>query len=888
MGLLQIRVNDQEEPLIGTLRRVSWTVDALAAKVVQGCLAIAMVGGASTQADGAVGRGTAETAEPVWWVTLAAGAQAVTEFDGLRLAPERRYAVVVTLVDETGQTWRDTAEFFTGTTWDEAAWVTCAADPTEAEGEFLFSRTVQPEKPVASALLYASARGLYEFYADGEKIGADLLTPGWTSYSHAIQYQVYDVTAALAGGGPVRLDARLANGWYLGMLTWDKHPHFYGDEKSLIAKLVVTYTDGTRAVVATDETWLTAPGPIVSSELYDGEVIDGRQANADFLTRGDRTGWQAATVVEADKAVLTPQRDQPCQVTETVGVQRVFTSPNGAVTLDFGQNLVGRVRVDLAHLLPAGETALSLHHAEVLDPAGNAYFGNLRKAKQLLVLPHATPNDGAAWTHFTFQGFRYVVVEANRPLVLDPRAFSAEVVQTAMPRTGYFTCNDMMLNRLFDNIVWGQRGNFVDVPTDCPQRDERLGWTGDTQVFASTGLFNFDSAAFYRKWLADLASDQLENGGVPAVIPDVITPLSPETNSSAAWGDAAVIVPWQVFLFTGDRTVLEDQYESMAAWIAFNNQAGPTPYTGNQGFHYGDWVALDVPGSNFGATPHPYLACCFHRYTTEIMRQTARELGRTDDAAGYADLRDGIDDYFQKTYCDGDESTVQTQTAQVLALKMMRLSEGQRAAIAKRLNSLVVNNNTHLNTGFVGTPYLLEALSENGYPETAVALLRQEDFPSWLYSVRQGATTIWEHWDGIRQDGTLWSDTMNSFNHYAFGAVGDWIYRHLVGIDQMIGLSGFTQVQVAPLIKASGLRDVSGSYQSVAGKIAVAWANQDGAVVMRVQIPTGCHAEIVLFDARPGSLDRGLGSRDTYDEAAGAYHLHVEGGTAVTLNYALR
>ncbi|WP_225048287.1 family 78 glycoside hydrolase catalytic domain [Lacticaseibacillus kribbianus] len=873
---LGIQINWQARPVVRELERISWQPDQLGA-------ALTVAAGTLTIED-ELGHALFTTAWPQDSAATTAGPAAAspnawTDFTGLALPSDRRLTATVTLTTTDGQTYRDRAPFFTAADFSAAQWVTGAPD---GDAEVLLSAAVTATKPVASVTLYASARGLYELYAGATKVSADLLTPGWTSYDHTIQYQAYDLTALFGAAPHQLLSVRLAPGWYRGRLTWDRK-RMYGDRTAFIAHGVIRYVDGSVARFDTAEDWLTAPGPIRASDLYDGEQVDLSHAQAAFLKTGDRAGWRAATVLELAKTVLTPQQDAPCQVTQRLAPVSATTDAAGRVVLDFGQNLVGRVRVDLARLLGGQPVTLTLHHSEVLDALGTPYFGNLRTAAQTVTIHNATAAAGTYAAHFSFQGFRYVEVVADRPLAIDPAAFVAEVIHTPMTRTGTFTCDDPLLNRLYANILWGQRGNFVDVPTDCPQRDERLGWTGDTQVFISTGLYNYDGYAFYRKWLQDLSHDQLPDGGVPAVIPDVVSRLAPETSSSAAWGDAAVICPWTLYQFYGDLRILREQYASMKAWVAFNSAAGKTPYSGNPGFHYGDWLALDVDGSCFGATPHDYIACCFHRYTAELLRRTALLLGETADAAAYAALVAGCDDFFAATYLKDDDLSVATQTAQVLALKMMGLTPAQRAAIAARLNQLVVNNNTHLNTGFVGTPYLLEVLTANGYAATAVGLLMQKTFPSWLYAVTKGATTIWEHWDGLRLDGTMWADSMNSFNHYAFGAVGNWIYRYVLGIDQAPTSAGFEDVVIAPLIKASKRRHVSGSYQSVRGNIAVAWANQDGRVQIRVHVPAETSGTLILQDAVAGSYV-GPG---TYEPEATRYRIPLHGGSTLTASYRL-
>jgi alpha-L-rhamnosidase len=513
-----------------------------------------------------------------------------------------------------------------------------------------------------------------------------------------------------------------------------------------------------------------------------------------------------------------------------------------------GQNMVGRVRMRVT--APAG-TRIVLRHAEVLDRDGNIYFDNLRNARQTVTYIAKGNGTEEYAPHFTFMGFRYVKVEGYPGDGLPLDAFLGEVIHSDMEPAGEFECSDERVNRLQQNIRWGQRGNFVDVPTDCPQRDERLGWTGDAQVFIGTALYNYRGALFFTKWLRDLRAEQHPDGGVPFVIPDVVGGAN-----SAAWADAATICPWTVYRYYGDERLLAEQYESMKKWVEYIRAQGDNEYLWNTGFHFGDWLGLDAKEDSYvGATPKDLIATAFYAHSARIVRDAARVLGYEEDAKIYEELHRNVVRAFREEFVTpAGRIAAPTQTAHVLALMFDLVDERVRPRVAKDLNDLVVENNYHLTTGFVGTPYLCFVLSDNGYHDTAVKLLLQDSYPGWLYSVSKGATTIWEHWDSIKPDGSFWSDNMNSFNHYAYGSIGEWLYKRLAGLDLDGAVPGFKRIRIEPRFAGRALTYARTAHRSMYGRIETGWRVDGDRVEVHAFIPPNTTAEVILRGARLADL----------------------------------
>lgn len=659
-------------------------------------------------------------------------------------------------------------------------WITTARDLGDVCP--VFRKRFCEEKEILSATLEITVLGVYEAELNGKRVGDFVLAPGWTSYDHRLQVQSYDVTALLLGspsGGSVASAAEGVNelritvgrGWFRSPMpgwedTEDKRRR-YAQPCGLIARLEVHYADGSESVLSSDESWEFAESPVRFSEIYDGECYD-----AAFVP--DK--WETVRLLEWSKDILIPQEGEIVRETERVSAKAVLHTPAGETLIDFGQEVTGYVQFSVT--AREGDE-VHFTHGEMLDADGNFYNANYRSAKAELLY---RCKDGSQTWHprLTFFGFRYIKL-LSWPSEVKTEDFTAIVVHSDMKRTGWLESGDPMLNQLFSNICWGQRGNFLDVPTDCPQRDERLGWTGDAQVFVRTASYLYDVERFFRKWLRDLAADQRESGEVGQVIPDVM----PTAPGSAAWGDAAVICPWTIYQTYGDLSVLEAQYGSMKKWVDYISGDGWEEH-----FHFGDWLGLDAPsGSYKGSTRDGFIAAAFRLHAIELFCKAGRLLGM--DVHAKQDSYMAFIERFRKDYPD-----YRTQTEHVLAIHFGLAEDPQKTADA--LAKLVCTDGRQLRTGFVGTPYLLHALTDYGHVDLAWDLLLRKAYPGWLYSVTKGATTVWEHWDGAKEDGSFWSADMNSFNHYAYGAVADWVFEKAAGIRHEESAPGFAALVYEP------------------------------------------------------------------------------------------
>lgn len=714
-----------------------------------------------------------------------------------------------------------------------------------------FRKTFNTSKKIASATAFITSLGLYEAFVNGKRVGDGYLTPGWTSYNKRLQYQLYDVTTLLISGNNA-IGVVLGNGWYRGFIGFSGQKNFYGKELALLAQLEIQYTDGTKETIVTDESWKSSTGSIVTSEIYNGETIDARKEKSGWNTSSfNDTDWQGVKIKTSNAPPLIATYNEPIRKKETFKVVKSITTPKGERVLDFGQNLVGWVQVKIKGI--AGDK-ITLYHAEVLDKEGNFYTENLRPAKQKNEYILKGNGEEFFEPHFTFQGFRYIKIEGYKGEI-NPENFTAVVLYSDMQPTGTFTSSNPLINQLQHNIQWGQRGNFLDVPTDCPQRDERLGWTGDAQAFARTATFNYDVHNFFSKWLKDVEADQI-NGSVPFVVPNV---LGQGAAGSAGWADAATIIPWNMYLVYGDKKVLEDQFNSMKAWVGFMER-NSTNYLWNKGFHFGDWLFYRPFDDNDGrsAVTDKYLiAQCFFAHSTELVIKTANVLGKQDDVAKYSALLKNVKDAFMKEYMTANGRLVSsTQTAYVLALNFDMLPENLRAYAAEKLVENVKSYGNHLTTGFLGTPYLCHVLTRFGYDDVAYTLLLQESYPSWLYPVKMGATTIWERWDGIKPDGTFQTPGMNSFNHYAYGAIGDWMYRIVTGIDTEESSPGYKSIVIKPHLD-NRLTHASSEYKTGYGLIKSAWKTTDQAITLEVEVPANTKATIYIPAGSAGAVSEG-------------------------------
>jgi len=754
--------------------------------------------------------------------------------------------------------WSETAHFEMGLL-SECDWkaVFISPDTNHEDSRAYYLRKIfHLPSPAVKARLYATALGMYELFLNGKRVGEDLLTPGWTEYKSRLQHQTYDVTDLLHKGEN-ELRIHLGSGWYKCDLLGGRK---YGLETAALCQLNASLMDGKSTLLVTDESWEYTESPVLFSELYHGETYDAR------ITPN---GWRPVRTVIFDKSIIIPQDGLPVRRQETLPVQELIVTPKGETVLDFGQNLVGFVHFRVHG--NAGDKAL-LRHAEILDAAGNFYTENLRSARETVEYILCGDGEEVFEPHFSFQGFRYVCVDAW-PGNVDLADFEAVVIHSDMRCVGDFHCSEPLLEQLHHNILWGMKGNFVDVCTDCPQRDERLGWTGDAQVFVQMATDLMDVRAFFRKWLRDMRAAQFPNGGIPVVIPDVLS-NSQHTlvegqecfmRDSAGWSDAAVIIPWTLYKAYGDIGILREHYPMMKNWVEFVRATGTEETLWDIGFQFGDWLALDAhEGSYFGATPNDLVATAFYAYSTELLSKTAEVLGLAEDAAIYRDLRRRIGKTFEEHYFMSDGTLIsQTQTAQILSLAFGLVPEKYRTDIVNTLLALIQENGGHLTTGFLGTPFLCHVLADNGELDTAYGLLLQKDYPSWLYQVLKGATTIWEHWDGIKPDGSMWSADMNSFNHYAFGAIGDFLYRIVAGIDVDECQPGYKHILFHPC-PGGGLHSVSASLETPYGKAAIAWTITGNILYVDVLTPHNTTATLILPSQR--EIQVGSGSY-SFEEA---------------------
>ncbi|HEY0740677.1 MAG TPA: family 78 glycoside hydrolase catalytic domain [Chryseosolibacter sp.] len=734
----------------------------------------------------------------------------------------------------------------------KAKWITPAyQEDSVTRPSPLLRKTFQATKKVQSATAYITSLGLYEGYINGKRIGDAYLTPGWTNYAKRIQYQQYDVTNLLSQGDNA-VGVALGSGWYRGYIAFSNQKNFYGKELALLFQLEIKYADGTAELIISDESWKSSTGEILSSEIYHGETIDHQKAKQGWNTASfNDTGWTGVRIKNEGYEKLLATYNEPIRKHETFRPINVIKTPAGEVVLDFGQNLVGWVQMKVTG--KAGDK-VTLYHAEVLDKKGNFYTENLRPAKQQNVYILKGGAEETFEPHFTFQGFRYLKIEGY-PGELKPENFTAIALYSDMKLTGNFTCSNPLINQLQKNIQWGQRGNFLDVPTDCPQRDERLGWTGDAQAFARTAAYNFDVKNFFSKWLKDVASEQVD-GNVPFVVPNVLRWGPNLAGGSAGWADAATIIPWNMYLAYGDKRVLEEQYESMKGWVEWITRTSKDDLW-NTGFHFGDWLfyrPFDDNDGHSAVTDKYLIAQCFWSHSTQLVINAAKVLGKNGDVQKYSTLLQRIKDAFNKEYVTSTGRLVSgTQTAYVLALNFDMLPQAQRKQAADRLVENVKSYGNHLSTGFLGTPYLCHVLSRFGHDDVAYTLLEQETYPSWLYPVKMGATTIWERWDGIKPDSTFQTPGMNSFNHYAYGAIGDWMYRVVAGIDTEESAPGYKSIVIKPHIGGK-LTNASAELETTYGAVKSAWKIADGKVIFDVEIPANTRAVVYFPSSKQNSI----------------------------------
>jgi alpha-L-rhamnosidase len=766
-------------------------------------------------------------------------------YRGSQLKPGTRYSWQVRVWDsrQKRSDWSTQAWWETGLSdpslW-KAQWIVAAGKKPDDHRPVYFRKEFSCNRKIISARLYVSSLGIYQVFINGRKVSSDLFTPGWTSYKKRIQYQTYDITPMLQTENA--LCAMVGDGWFRGNIGGKVKQNYYGDKSGLLAQAEIIYSDGTTQQIVTDSSWQTGNGALISSDIYNGETFD-----ATLDTPGwDLPGFKSASYTNAEVLdnpvnILVSPRGYPVRAISEITPLKIIVTPKGETVYDMGQNMVGWVRLKVKG--NKGEKVV-LKFAEVLDKAGNFYNDNLRAAK---ATDEYRLKGGAEETwepHFTFHGFRYVKLE-QFPGKPQPGTITGVVIHSDMPQSGTFSCSDSLINQLQHNIQWGQKGNFLDVPTDCPQRDERLGWTGDAQVFAPTAAFNFNVAPFFTKWMMDMSADQLPDGRIPDVVPDVRS----GRGSSTAWADASIIVPWTVYQAYGDTAILKAQYSAMKAWVGYMQQRAGEDHLWTGDSHYGDWLAFastrsDYPGAT---TDKDLIATAYYAFSTGTLARVATILGKTDDSRFYTSLAGKIKEAFCHAYLTPAGRLVSnTQTAYALALTFGLLPESLVPNAAGYLAD-DVNLMKHLTTGFVGTPLLCKALSDNGYADLAFMLLMRKEYPSWLYPVTQGATTIWERWDGQKPDGTFQDVSMNSFNHYAYGAIGEWLYNYVGGIRIDPAAPGYKHFFLQP--HTGSLSSATAEIKTLYGTIRSEWKVEGGKINYTCIVPANTSAT-VIFDKR--------------------------------------
>ena len=816
----------------------------------------------------------------------------------ITLAPRTRYYWTVSVqadngTAETSQTnWFETAKL--AEPW-QAKWLTTPwevihkrekyADTSvedrqkldECPHPYIRKEFALADKKIATARAYVTGMGIYELHINGSIVGDEVLAPLCNCYDQWIQYQTYDITTALQNGQNA-VGVMLANGWGKGRFGLGEH-YPYTDRFLLLAEIHVTYEDGTTEVIATDETWACKASPVVFDNIYDGVVYDatkeiegwntpnfdhggcGQGCHGDCVTCAGG-GWEKMLETEAtEMGELTARLSLPVKRMQEIPVQEVLTTPAGETVLDMGQNMVGWLKMRIN--APKG-TVIKISHGEILQD-DNFYRENLRSAKCEYTFI-ANGKEQIVEPRFSFYGFRFAKIEGIENVRAED--FTGCVLYSALDTVGNIETSDPRVNQLFKNAMWGQKGNFLDVPTDCPQRDERMGWTGDTQVFTGTAMFNMDSYAFYVKFMHDLYQDQQGcDGMVPSVVPLFKSNRPQEPGGMVgccAWADCATIVPWEVYLHSGDTTILKYQYQSMKDWVDWITRKCEKDGTGllwTVGFHFGDWLALDGdkdehgrPGV-FGATSTAYLASAYYRYSSMLVSKAAALLGKNEDAAHYAALSEKVKNAMLKEYFPNGELSIKTQTAHVIALQF-DLHENKQVLV-DGLVEILKENDMRLATGFIGTPFLCRVLSNNGHSEAAYQLFFNEGYPSWLYPVSMGATTIWERWNSVEPNGKLEGTGMNSLNHYAYGSIAEWMYRNMCGINPVEETPGYKKFRLQPEPNKR-LEFAKAETLTAMGKVRCGWAwNADGSVTVQAEVPFDTTADIILPNGECKMLDAG-------------------------------
>lgn len=779
------------------------------------------------------------TVENMWHTCVKSEQSLYIEYGGKPLLPKTKYKYKVRVRDNRGEVSDYACGSFTTGIMGEALKSKWIGRKEESENvlKYVSAVTYNGEK---NAYIFATAYGIYEIFINGKRVGDSYFAPGFTEYHNRLQYQMYDVSKYLVMGEN-RVEVWLGKGWAAG-----RYP-FSGLKQPYASVPCFNFTlelDGSAALLS-DENWRCFDSPILSAEFYDGEVYDSRldgvdknEKKVEILDYGfDNLVWNMGT---------------PVRIQESIKPVKMLRTPKGELVIDFGQNMAG-----WAEITACGKSGdkITFTHAEVLDRDGNFYTENMRSAKNEVTFIFNGRGEQTYHPHFSFEGFRYIRID-ECSFDVNLENFVGRVIYSDIDINAMLETSNKKLNRLFLNTIWSQKGNFIDIPTDCPQRDERAGWTGDAQIFISTALKTGDTHAFYKKWIMDLMAGQSEKGLVAEFVPD-----AGRKYTSAAYGDAACICPWELYKAGADKKYLKTVYPMMRKWTDYILGEGENEFLWNTGHHFGDWLALDAEdGSYEGITPKDYIATAFFYFSSSIAKKAATVLGYENEVKYLDKLTRSIKKEFVRTFLDENGMPlVRTQTAYVIGLHFGLLDDKKRAAY--ELNKMILENGNKLKTGFVGVGYLCSALSENGYTDTAYSLLLQEGYPSWLYSVGQGATTIWEHWDGLKPDGTMWSADMNSFNHYSYGSIIDWVYSVSLGIKA--SEVGYKKITVEPH-PDKRLDFCGGEFDTPYGRVGSKWEYlDDGRVKYTVLVPCNTTASIILPNG------------DAYEKASGRYEFII-------------
>lgn len=785
----------------------------------------------------------AKKKKQIWYSEKVSSSQSIhIRYEGRPLNSFQRVYWQVRVVDSHGEKskWSEVAFWEMGileeAAW-EADWITPAweEDVSISNPSPYLRKEFKLSRAVKKARLYISCHGLYQVELNGTRVGDQEFTPGWTSYETRLQYQTYDITSQLVQAQNA-IGIVLGDGWFRGNLGWVDGRNNYGEKLAGIAQIVVEYTDGSSETIVTDESWKASTGPILESDIYNGEVYDATLELEGWSKAAyDDSGWDGVKKADISKQILIAPEGPPVQIINKLEPLTIEKREEGWL-VDMGQNMVGWIRIKASG--KQGDV-ITLRHAEVLDKEGNMYYDNLRAAKCTNTFYLKGGTEESFEPHFTFQGFRYVMV-SGYPGELTADKIRGMVIHSAMEPAGTFVCSDTLINQLQHNIVWGLKGNFLDVPTDCPQRDERLGWTGDAQVFAPTACYNVDAASFYIKWLKDLAADQDEDGSIPHVIPNVLG-----HGGATGWADAGIMIPWAVYLDYGDVSVLENQYESMKEWIGYMQERAGENLIWEGDPHFGDWLSFASTRSDYmGAyTLKDLIATAYYSYSSHIVARTASILGQEQEAQYYAQLSERIKEAFNNEFVTATGRLVShTQTAYTLALAFDMLDEETAKKSAEFLAG-DVEQFRHITTGFLGTPLISLTLTDIGRNDLAYKLLMRKDYPSWLYPVTMGATTIWERWDGQKPDSTFQNPGMNSFNHYAYGAIGKWMYQVVAGIGIDENNPGYKHIIIHPR-PGGGLTSAVATHESMYGEIVSGWELEGEKLSMKAVIPANTTATI--------------------------------------------